>query len=272
MERQFIDVPGGRVAYQVVGDGPRTVVWVHGLPLDSDSWAHQRRHFAPLAQNVFPDLRGYGHSDKLPADCTDVTQQYVDDLHALTATLDVEDIVLVGFASAGHVALRYAAQHPQRVSDLVVINASPRFRRGPDWPWGFTDEGIAHFTDAARDGGIEALTDAVLEPSLVFRDVDAEEAGRLVEWFRPMSLHAGVATLLGFFDGISRDDDRALLPLIRARVLVVAATIGQEVPSDVGLYLRTHVPGARLVEIPGADHFVFATRPALINQLIEQVL
>ena len=64
---------------------------------------------------------------------------------------------------------------------------------------------------------------------------------------------------------------RALLPSILTPTLLLSSTVGQEVPSDVGLYLRQRIPGARLVELPGADHFAFATRPALVNLLIEQV-
>ena len=67
-------------------------------------------------------------------------------------------MTLVGFASAGRVALRFAAQHPHRLARLAVINASPRFRRGPDWPWGFNDASIDRFVETAREGGIEALT------------------------------------------------------------------------------------------------------------------
>jgi len=87
-----------------------------------------------------------------------------------------------------------------------------------------------------------------------------------------MSRDAGTDTLLGFFEGISRDDDRDLLPSIKARTLLIAGTIGEEVPTDVALYLRQRIPYARLAEIPGGDHFLFATRPDLVNALIEQAL
>jgi non-heme chloroperoxidase len=267
-----LEVAGGQLAWRESGTGPRTIVWVHGLPLDSRCWALQERHFAARARNVLVDLRGYGRSDKLPDPIADVTQLYVEDLHTLITTTGLTDIVLVGFASAGHVALRYAALHPEALGQLVTINASPRFRRGPDWPWGFDDAGIAHFTDAARERGIEGITDAVLDPSLVFRDVDIATAERLRAWFAPMSREAGVRTLLGFFDGISHDDDRELLAEIAAPTMLIAGTAGQEVPSAVAMYLRTHIRDARLVELPGVDHFAFATRPELINHLIEQVV
>jgi non-heme chloroperoxidase len=87
-----------------------------------------------------------------------------------------------------------------------------------------------------------------------------------------MSLDAGVDTLLGFVEGISLDDDRELLPRIEAQTLILSSTAGLEVPGGVGLYLRDQIPRAHLAELPGADHFAFATRPALVNLLIEQIL
>jgi pimeloyl-ACP methyl ester carboxylesterase len=87
-----------------------------------------------------------------------------------------------------------------------------------------------------------------------------------------MSRAAGTDTLMGFFDGISRDDDRPLLSWIATPTLVVTSGIGREVPSAVGLYLREHIAESWLVEIAGADHFLFATRPRLVNMLLAQFL
>jgi pimeloyl-ACP methyl ester carboxylesterase len=87
-----------------------------------------------------------------------------------------------------------------------------------------------------------------------------------------MSRSAGTDTLMGFVEGISRDDDRHLLQSIATSTLVVSSAIGREVPSDVGLYLRERIGKSCLVEIPGAGHFVFATRPLLLNMLLAQFL
>jgi non-heme chloroperoxidase len=272
---QYLDVKHGRVAYYDLGNDEgheQTIVWVHGLPLDARSWALQLDHFHGQARNVLLDLRGYGNSDKLPAQATDITGLYTADLAALVTHLRLEQPMVVGFASAGHVALRFAALHPALLGKLAVLNGSPKFRRSPDWPYGFDDAGIAHFTDAARAGGIKALTDAVLQPDVVFADVEPARADEIGAWFREMSYQAGLDTLLGFFEQISRDDDRELMARITAPTLLMASTIGQEVPTGVSGFLRSTIPNARLAELPGTDHFAFATRPALINNLLDVFL
>jgi non-heme chloroperoxidase len=70
---EYLEADGAVLAYFRAGHGKVPVVWLHGLPLDSRSWSAQRAHFDPLARNIFVDLRGYGASSRLPADCADVT-------------------------------------------------------------------------------------------------------------------------------------------------------------------------------------------------------
>jgi non-heme chloroperoxidase len=196
-------VDDAAIAFREEGCGDQTIIWVHGLPLDSRSWAAQRRHFARGYHNVYMDLRGSGASSKLPADVQDVTQLSCNDIKALMDHLSLQKAHLVGFASAGHVGLRFAAQNPERMLKLVAFNATPRFRQGEDWGWGFSDEGIAAFTKAAADGGIKGLTAAVLDPELVFRDLPLGDEQRVIAWFQEMSYNAGTSTLLGFFNHIS---------------------------------------------------------------------
>ena len=76
----------------------------------------------------------------------------------------------------------------------------------------------------------------------------------------------------GFFDGISTDDDRGLMHRIDMPALIISSTGGKEVPSEVGLYLRKQLPNANLAELPGVDHFSFATRPTIINALIQDFI
>lgn len=80
-------VAGGQIAYYEEGsdssDASIANVWVHGLPLDSRSWAAQRPFFKSKYRNVYVDLRGYGNSSKFTPNATNVTQTYCDDLLAV---------------------------------------------------------------------------------------------------------------------------------------------------------------------------------------------
>lgn len=254
------------------------LIWIHGLPLDSRFWTAQYERFSSSGsyRNIFVDLRGYGtSSSKLPTDIDlDVTQLYCDDLLALLDHLQIKSASLIGFASAAHVALRFSAQNPNRARSLVLMNGSPRFKvdeTSRDYNFGFPPIVLEKFRSASREG-IEQLADMVLDPTTVFQDLSAEDALKVGSWMREMAHDAGIETLRGFFEGIVNDDDRHLIPKIMAPALLLASSLGKEVPTQTGLYLRKRLRNALLVEIPDADHFFPVTRPAIVNELIDGFL
>lgn len=261
---------GAVLAYRETGiTKVNYVIWIHGLPLDSRSWAAQYVHFADNYHNIFVDLRGYGSSAKIAEEAKGITQIYCNDLLALMDYLNISEASIVAFASGAHVALRFAAQQPGRVNNLVLLNGSPRFKRNPtDYPFGFTEDMLEnHFLHAA-DVSFGYFLDKILDPVIVFQDLDPDDATKVNIWFRAMAHKAGLQTIRRFFDDIANDDDRHLLPMVRARTLLLSASLGQEVPSQTAIYLKQSLPDAKLVEIPNADHFFNVTRPVIVNELI----
>ena len=278
---QYIDKPkivpvaDGQIAYYEEGlssDNAIANIWIHGLPLDSRSWAAQRSAFASKHRNIYVDLRGYGNSSKFTPNAKNVTQIYCDDLLAVINHLGLQSINMIGFASAGHVALRFASQHPRLLHKLVVLNASPCFRQREGWPHGFSESEINRFILQGEKGGIEALTDMVLNPALVFKDLGPQDGAKLRELFKRMSYNAGLDTVSRFFTDISLDDDRDLLAQITTPTLLISASMSEEVPSGTAAFLRLNIPNSRLVEVPGADHFLFATKADVLNPLMEAFL
>jgi non-heme chloroperoxidase len=266
----YVTVDDGRIYCDDVGLGARTIVWIHGLPLNGDAWRAQIDYFAPRYRNVVIDLRGYGRSSKLPAGVASVTDLYVSDLKRVFARLDIARAILVGFASGGHGALRFSATHGAFVEQLVLINASPKFCRAADWPWGFDEIAIAAVNDTLLGGGVAGLSDVLLNPAIVFQDADATQVTNLHALYRQMSLEAGADTIAAFFNNIAQDDDRGLLSRVTAPTLLITGSLDREVPPAVGIFMRQQLPNAHLMEIPGGDHFVFATKAELVNSMLEQ--
>lgn len=119
-------VDGFRLAYDREGDGP-PVVLLHGWPGDR----HDYRALAPLlsgsAQVVVPDLRGFGDSDKHPAD---PSQQYDATAQArsvagLLEELGLRPAVLVGYDVGSRVAQAVARDRPELVRGLVLAPPLP---------------------------------------------------------------------------------------------------------------------------------------------------
>ena len=191
------------------------------------------------------------------------------DLKRLFARLDIARAILVGFASGGHGALRFSATDGACVEQLALINTSPKFCRGVDWPWGFDETAIAAVNDTLLRGGVGALSDLILDPAMVFQDADATQVTNLHTLYRQMSLEAGAETIAAFFNNISRTTI-AGLPRVTAPTLLITGSLDREVPPAVGIFMRQQIPKAHLMEIPGGDHFVFATKAGLVNCMLEQ--
>ncbi len=72
--------------------------------------------------------------------------------------------------------------------------------------------------------------------------------------------------------GIRDSDVRALLPRIRVPTLVLHRRGDRSVPVESGRYLASHIPQARYVELPGADHWWWLGNTDTLHEEIERFL
>jgi pimeloyl-ACP methyl ester carboxylesterase len=143
--------PGFRLHYATAGDGPRTIVLLHGFP---QTWWQWHRIAPPLVEAgyrvVAPDYRGAGDSWR-PASGYDKRTMARDIRTLVHDHLDIRDPVIVGGHDIGlMVAYAYAQDYREGVSHLVLMDAPlpgttvfERFR---------TDARVWHFAfHGARD-------------------------------------------------------------------------------------------------------------------------
>lgn len=103
-------------------DGP-TVVLLHGLASDSDTWTPLLHSAADRGLRVVaPDLLGHGRSDK-PRTGYYTLPAFSAALHDLHRALDLRRPTYVGHSFGGAVAMHYAHHHPQDVGGLTLIAA-----------------------------------------------------------------------------------------------------------------------------------------------------
>jgi len=98
----------------------RAVVCIHGLTANHTCWASVADLLSPAHRLIAYDLRGRGESDKPETGYS--LAHHDEDLRGLLDHFGLGKAVLVGHSLGAHIALRFAAHHPERVAQLVLID------------------------------------------------------------------------------------------------------------------------------------------------------
>lgn len=243
------------IAYQVVGAGSLDVISVLPISHLELAWesAAQARFFdrlSSLSRLITLNQRGVGMSDPVPGVPT--LEMRMDDIHAVMDAVGSERAVLFGLGDSGPLCVLFAATYPERTAGLVLMNSSPRFVRNPELPWLPTRaEADLRAREFERGWGEPAFMNKVFlgaNPS-----ASEEEALNITRTLRAAVSPGSAAAYVRMNDDVDVCD---VLPSIRVPTLVLQR---EGAPWDVrsSRYLAGHVPGARLVELPGADFVPF---------------
>ncbi len=120
-EEGTFQVEGLRLHYERHGEGPRVLVFLHGLLLDNQL---SRRLAADLAERGFHvvllELPGHGQSDKPRHASAHRMDSYARHVTALLDELGIDQAVVGGVSLGANVALQVAVQAPERVRGLLV--------------------------------------------------------------------------------------------------------------------------------------------------------
>ena len=123
LERKEIALPdGSRIVYLEGGSGAPLVL-VHGFGADKDNFTRVARYLTPHYRVIVPDLVGFGESSHR----ADVDYHYAaqaERVRAFVQALGLTRIDLGGNSMGGGIAMSYAAQHPQEVASLWLIDCA----------------------------------------------------------------------------------------------------------------------------------------------------
>jgi pimeloyl-ACP methyl ester carboxylesterase/class 3 adenylate cyclase len=244
------------IAYQVTGDGPVDLLLTPGYlsHLEQNQWWPGYAHFVDRLRSfsrvIVFDRRGTGLSDRILA--LGSFEELLDDIRAVLDAVSSERAVLLGQAEGGPMCALFAATHPERTSGLVLNASYAKRLQAPDYPWGLDDESRRRILEGyATRWGSERFGLRALAPSM-----DGNDQFR--DWYTQACRFAGTpGSARAWFEAQMEIDIRDVLPAIRVPTLVLHRVDDPVVPIDAGRFLAAHIPGAKLVELPGADHFPF---------------
>jgi class 3 adenylate cyclase len=252
---QFAKSERGWIAYQVVGDGPVTLlVCKHStFPVDlmweEPAFARFLTGLASFSRSIWLDSLGTGASDAAGDIEGRLEESHAD---SMLAVLDA-------------VGCERAATHPDRTDALVLFNAGVRMRRDDDYPQGvpnhLIDRALASF---AGDPAAASRVD------LMFPSPSLADNERFQHWLGRAGRLATTPAHRQSRLRVTVDSDlRAVLPAIRVPTLVLQRG-GAPLVQAQRDYVAEHIRDARAVRLPGDDELFFAGDPGPLLDAIEE--
>jgi pimeloyl-[acyl-carrier protein] methyl ester esterase len=244
----------GTLHHEDAGAGD-PVVLVHGWAYASGVFDDLAAVLARRRRVIRPDLRGHGRSSPGPFTLPDLAG----DLAALADALGLERAVVVGWSLGAQVALAALPRLRPRVAGLVLVSATPRFTLGDGWAHGLPAQSVEVLAHRVRRDPARAVS-RFREGALVEGELGGADRTRAAALLAGLPLPERATALAGL-DLLAREDLRTALPGVDVPALVVHGERDPISPVGAGRALAAALPGARLVEIPGAGHAPFLSRP-----------
>ncbi|MRK01908.1 alpha/beta fold hydrolase [Aeromicrobium sp. S22] len=252
--------------------GGQPVVLIHGYPLSGHSWERQTRTLLSAGYRVITyDRRGFGQSSKVGTGYDYDT--FAADLDVLLRTLDLRDVILVGFSMGTGELARYVSTYgPERVARLAFLaSLEPFLLAGDDNPEGVPQEIFSGIEAAAKADRYAWFTQFFAD----FYNLDENLGTRISQdavtgsWnvaisSAPVAAHAVVPSWL--------EDFRPDIEAVRASgkpVLILHGTADNILPIDAtSRRFRQLLPDARYLEIEGAPHGLLWTHADDVNDAL----
>lgn len=245
------------IAYQVVGDGPIDLVLVHGwvshleLNWEEPSITRFFERLATFSRLILFDKRGTGMSDRVSESDLPTLEQRMEDVHAVLDAVGSKRAALMGISEGGPMCALFAATYPERTSALIMCGSYARWIRDEDCSWAMTREQHEAAAIAFERNWGTPIGFRTVAPTS-----SADERYRNW-WARYLRMGASPSAGVTLYRMNYEIDIRDLLPTIRVPSLLLHRAGDRLINVEASRYMANHIPGAKLVELPGDDHLVY---------------
>ena len=268
-EVRYASIGDARIAYQVVGEGPRDLVLAPGfvsnleLAWEQPSYERFMRRLAAFTRVLVLDKRGSGLSD--PVEKAATLEERMDDLRAVMDAAGSERADVFGWSEGAALAALFAASRPDRVSALVLYGSYASGTPKDGYPWAVAPE----IWDLPPHDGEEIWGQGV---SLMVLAPSRLEDDALVRWwgrFERQSMSPRLAREVLRLD--MQLDIRHVVPNIRVPTLIIHRA-GDILPIDGARWIAETIADARFIELSGDDHWPWITDPDQVVDEVEEFL
>lgn len=270
MTELTVELPQGTVAYRDEGQGP-AIVFSHGIFVDSSLWDGLVERLVPAGFRCIRPQTPMGcHRIPLNPDAALSPPKVADLLADFIDALDLGPVPVVGSDSGGAVAQMLAAQHPEKVSALILANCDA-LEVYPPVPFNLLPlmarlpGGIAPLAAVMRLKPVRWATYRVLA-------VDPIPDDQLKAWLAPSRQIPGVRRdinrLLGAVEKSQSFEAAEKLRTFDSPVLLVWGDRDRIFKVDLAERLAAMIPGAKIERVEGGRTFVMLDNPEEVSRRI----
>lgn len=263
---RYVEVDGIHIAYQTVGNGPTDIVLVPGFISHVERIWEDRSCRAwlsavsRLGRLILFDRRGMGLSDRVGARPT--VEATARDILAVMNAAGSRKALLVGASEGGPGCIRFAVDHPDRLTGLVLWGSLAKGSHAPDYPFALTSAQYDLWQRRLLAGWGGPAEIETFAPSV------AQDRQARAWWAGLLRAASSPGAVAGLLQALRDADVRPLLSKVSARTLVLHRTGDHAVRIEAGRYLAARIAGARFVEVEGEDHWFWVGEQ---RQLLETI-
>lgn len=260
---QFIELSPGTTIH-VRDEGPRAgrpLVLVHGSNASLHTWEPWVQRLTAKGYRVITlDLPAHGLSGPTPQGQY-TGAAYVGIVEQLVDRLGLSRFALGGNSMGGGVAWRYAVRHPDRLSALILVDASGQPQpKGSSPPLGFRLARVP----VARDILATVTPRSLIEKS--FRQSVSNQAiatPAMVDRYWELLLYPGNrrATVQRFGQYSGDDGAAARLAGLKVPTLILWGREDKLIPVSVAAWFNRQIPGSRIAILDGIGHIPMEEAP-----------
>jgi pimeloyl-ACP methyl ester carboxylesterase len=242
---------GRKLRVARLGSGP-PVILLHGYPDNLQVWSELAPRLATRFEVIAFDWPGMGYSEAWSGGATPF--DFARRLRTLMDNWNIGRAAIIGHDMGGQPALAFAAEHPDRISRLVVMNSLVIWDENTSWE-------IA----LLRKFGWNRVLLERLPRAVFFRAIrtflprnyklSAELRSDLWESFQRPEVRKFVVRMCAGYQG-TLPRLKHVYPGIQTRALFLWAQRDKHFPVAHAKKLAEMVPGAKCEEIAGAGHWM----------------
>jgi sigma-B regulation protein RsbQ len=248
----------------IEGAGHRPMIFAHGFGCDQNMWRFVAPAFRADFRTVLYDQVGAGRSDLSAYDPAKYAslEGYADDLVDIGRELKLRDAVFVGHSVSAMIGLLASLKAPEMFSSLVLVGPSPRYINDGAYIGGFEAPQIEELLDFL--GNNHMGWSAAMAP-VIMGNPDRPELG---EELTASFCRTDPAIARDFARATFTADNRADLPLVKARTLILQCNDDSIAPRSVGEYVHRSIAGSQIVFLEATGHCPNLSAP---NEVISAI-